>query len=549
MVMRRSTVLTAAGAGLVAAVVLTSAGSVAMAASGDATPHAVASAVGIPSAARAGTAQGITAKGMTAQVVTTVPDGPIGSAIDCTGAGQYCFPDGQSGVLFTITGSGCQYDATIDWGDGSTPAAVTNYQNGQVVDHKYTKTGVYTVSTVSTVASADPGATCTGSSNSWTGEVPVRIDVVPNWVISQATPPSSTQRAFAIDASGTTVTPPDTTLTFDWSVWSTGATSTGKVLNATFTCTGTTQTQMVTLNIHALRGTANKPFQTSFGVSVLPCSLTVVPAFTATRTGSTATGTSYGFDASATTVTPSDAQLSYSWAFGDGGTATGPTASHTYACTAAERTVSVVLTATATWQGEQASATATKTVTVDACTVIVVPVPPHAVNDNLVVPAGTTVTGNVLTNDSTGHASNGGPFRLRVVVSRAPQHGRIVMNRAIAPAAGAGSFSYAPARNFCGIDSATYTIDPPADPNGRLSSSATIYFYVCGDNLPLYLRGLARQAGQIGGRDAARIASLISSAAALIEQGNQPVAATQLQAALRLERNALISAGIRFALN
>jgi hypothetical protein len=535
--------------GLIAAVVLTSAGAVAIAASGDTTPHTAASAVGIRSAAPAAAARAGTAPGIAPQAVTTVPDGPIGSTVDCTGAGDYCFPDGQSGVQFTITGSGCTYDATIDWGDGSTPAVVTNYQNGQVVNHQYTKTGVYTVSTVSTVASADEGVTCTGNSNSWTGEVPVRIDVVPHWAISQTTPPSSTQRAFAIDASGTTVTPPDTTLTFDWYVWSTGATSTGKVLNATFTCTGTTQTQMVTLNIHALRGTANKPFQTTFTVSVPPCSLTVVPAFTATKTGSTTTGTSYGFDASGTTATPSDAQLSYSWAFGDGSTATGPTASHTYACGTAERTVSVVLTATATWQGVEASATATRNVTVDACTVIVVPVPPHAVDDSLVVPRGTTVTGNVLTNDSAGHASNGAPFRLRVTVSRGPQHGRIVMNRAIAPAAGAGSFSFVPARNFCGVDSATYVIDPPADPNGRLASSATIYFYICGDNLPEYLRGLAVQARQVGGRTAARIASLINSAADLLEQGNQSGAATQLRTALGLERNALLIAGIKFALS
>lgn len=464
----------------------------------------------------------------------------IGDASDCTGAGS-CAPLGLLTYNIWVTGTTCEFSGSINWGDGAVEP-VAPYRAGFSLYHQYTSPGLFTVMASIQGTPLESGATCTTSFTPLTVEVPSPITVNVSAKATENQQPSPSQRSFTLDATGTTVTPADAALTYDWTVPGVGAGS-GSPITAIIPCSATDQTITVDLVVHAVKGTANKAFNGSVPISVRACP-TVSAAFTAARQGATFTTTTFAFDASPTTVSPSGATVSYEWAFGDGSSGSGASTAHTYACSSASRTVSVTLTVTARWPELTLTGTATQAVTVDPCTVIVLPVPPKAVEDSVTVPAGSgLVTGNVLSNDDPGKASNGQPFRLRVI-ARQPRHGTMVMSPAIYPARGAGQFLYRADRGFCGIDSFTYTIRPPAAVTPDLASSNTVYLYVCGDSLPRYLRGLAVQVRAAGTPQAA---VLLRDAAALVASGQTSAALVKVTAANDLVGNALLSKGISYA--
>lgn len=96
----------------------------------------------------------------------------FGTEEDCTNPSATCIPDGNYTITFFKTGTACTANATITWGDGSTPTQVQDFQDGQQVSHQYTDPGVYTISLTGSASSSDPEVTCTFVPSSFTAEVP-----------------------------------------------------------------------------------------------------------------------------------------------------------------------------------------------------------------------------------------------------------------------------------------------------------------------------------------------------------------------------------------
>ncbi len=479
--------------------------------------------------------------GRATRAALEAPASPIGDSSDCTGAG-FCVPGGLLTLSENVTGDvgACSFSGTIDWGDGSSDS-VGPYTSTIEVSHQYTSPGIYTVVTSISGTPVQDGATCTSDNSPLTVEVPAPIDVQIAAMATENAQPSATQRSFTFDASGTTVTPTDVTLSYSWTIPG-GTTGTGVRFTTNVVCSATDQDLTASLVVHAVKGTADKSFTASVPFTIKACPA-VTAAFTTALEGSTFLTTRYNFDASATTATPPGATISYNWAFGDGTSGTGETAFHAYSCILAKRKVIVTLTVTAAWPGVTLTSSATQTVKVSACTSFHVAIPPKAVNDAFTVNGTGHVTGNVLSNDSPGEDASGKPFHLRVTV-RQPAHGHVTMSGAIYPAHGAGTFTYAANQGFCGIDSFAYTIGPPASTDPGLFSTATVYLYVCGSNLPRYLTGLAAQAQAAGDRQAA---TLLRSAAKAVQNGQMATALANVSSALSAVRTALLKLGITYA--
>ena len=271
---------------------------------------------------------------MAPKALAAAASSPIGDASDCTGAG-FCLPGGVLVDTETVTGTGCSFSGTIDWGDGTSQSLGTWTATMQVT-HQYTSPGLYTVTTSVQGTPLQDGTTCTVSDAPYVVEVPAPIDVQVSARATENPQPSATERSFTFDASGTTVTPSDVTLSYDWTLPD-GSTGSGVTFTASLACSDTDQNLTANLVVHAVKGTADKTFSGSVPITVEACP-TVAAAFTATREGATFLTTSYDFDASATTATPAGATLSYAWAFGDGSSGTGEAPSRTYACATMRRT-------------------------------------------------------------------------------------------------------------------------------------------------------------------------------------------------------------------
>jgi len=100
------------------------------------------------------------------------------AASECTGPG-ICLPDGVLVLTFTKTGDpSCQFNASVNWGDGSPTTRLTNFADGQTVQHTYPP-GMWTVSVTGSGSSPNPGVTCTFTPTSVPVEVPLPDDLPP----------------------------------------------------------------------------------------------------------------------------------------------------------------------------------------------------------------------------------------------------------------------------------------------------------------------------------------------------------------------------------
>jgi hypothetical protein len=77
-----------------------------------------------------------------------------------------------------------------------------------------------------------------------------------------------------------------------------------------------------------------------------------------------------------------------------------------------------------------------------------------------------------------------------------------------------------------------------------LFSTASVYLYVCGSNLPQYLAGLATQAQAAGDRQAA---TLLRSAARAMQNGQMATALADVSSALSAVSTAVLKLGITYA--
>ena len=192
-----------------------------------------------------------------------------GTSEDCTGAGDFCIPEGVGSVLFFKQTEDCQFDADIQWGDGQSQT-VTNFQDGQQVFHTYTTHEVFQVSVDTSATPLVEGAMCLPQDGSFTYEVPPPIIVTPNFTATAGTE-TATTRPFSFNASSTTKEPSDVNLQYDWD-FGDGASGSGQSTSHAYACSPSGDKPVtVSLGIVATRGNATKLLAITKQITVRKC--------------------------------------------------------------------------------------------------------------------------------------------------------------------------------------------------------------------------------------------------------------------------------------
>src|SRR3954451_23356203 len=96
-----------------------------------------------------------------------------GTEADCTGKADGCQPDGHLVLTLAKYGEGCTFDADVSWGDRTKPTHLSNFSDGQKVDHQYKLHGIFTVKVTGSGTPTQEGATCTFTPSTFTVEVPI----------------------------------------------------------------------------------------------------------------------------------------------------------------------------------------------------------------------------------------------------------------------------------------------------------------------------------------------------------------------------------------